>query len=486
MKNKTPLRKKISYQTIKQLVDNLRRGDLKAEDILKYHLSQIKHNASLNAFITVFETQSIAKARNIDHRVEKGEKTGDLRGLVVAVKDNINIANELTTCASKALTNYRSPYNATVIERLIAKDAVLIGKTNMDEFGMGSSNENSFFSACRNPYDPVCVPGGSSGGSAVAVAADMAQVSLGSDTGGSIRQPAAFTGLVGLKPSYGRVSRYGLVAYASSLDQIGILSKSVADTAYVFKIIAGYDVKDATSARVEVPDYEKYLNRNVADLRIGVPKEYFREGLDSEIKDRIYFIIGRLKSVGAKIVNLSLPHSEYGIAAYYIIATAEASSNLARYDGIKYGFRNRAAHDLVDSYKSTRAEGFGDEVKRRIMLGTYVLSSGYYEAYYRKAQQVRRLIKEDYDKVFKDVDCILTPTTPTTAFAIGEKTQDPLAMYLSDIYTVNANLAGIAAINIPVGKDSSGLPIGLQIMSPAFREENLFWLGDYIEREGIE
>jgi aspartyl-tRNA(Asn)/glutamyl-tRNA(Gln) amidotransferase subunit A len=474
-----PIKKK--KMNIRQQVENIKNGKLSAEEHLKTYLTAIENNKELNAFISLLDKRAREKAKDIDARIKRGDNTGRLCGTVIAVKDNITIKGTVTTCASKILDNFRSPYNATVIERLEAEDALIIGKTNLDEFAMGSSTENSYFGPVKNPNNTDYVPGGSSGGSAVAVAVGMAQVALGSDTGGSIRQPAAYTGVVGLKPSYGRVSRYGLVAYASSLDQIGTFSTTVEDSAYLLQMIAGWDENDTTSAPEPVPPYTAALEGDVQHMRIGIPKEYFAEGLDSEIKEAIEHYIDQLRSGGATIVEISLPHSEYAIAAYYIIAMAEASSNLARYDSIRYGYSNRAHKDLLETYKNTRNEGFGDEVKRRILLGTYVLSAGYYDAYYKKAQQVRRLIKQEMDRSFKHVDCILTPTTPTTAFKIGEKVTNPLSMYLMDVYTVTANLAGICGINIPVANDRKGLPIGLQLMAAPFKEENLFCIGNVLE-----
>jgi aspartyl-tRNA(Asn)/glutamyl-tRNA(Gln) amidotransferase subunit A len=467
--------------TIQQQVEKIESGELTAEEHLNSYLKVIEQKKDLNTFISVLAERALAKAKDLDARIKNGEKTGRLAGTVVAIKDNITIKDTITTCGSRILENFKSPYDATVIELLEAEDALIIGKTNLDEFAMGSSTENSYFGAVKNPNNTDYVPGGSSGGSAVAVGAGMAQASLGSDTGGSIRQPAAYTGVVGLKPSYGRVSRYGLVAYASSLDQIGIFSNSIEDSAYMLNIIAGGDAKDATSAPDPVPDYTRYLGGPIGSMQIGIPKEYFAEGLDKEIKETIERYVDNLRNAGATVQEISLPHSQYAIAAYYIIAMAEASSNLARYDSIRYGHRNREQKDLLATYRNTRNEGFGNEVKRRILLGTYVLSAGYYDAYYKKAQQVRRLIKQDLDHNFKKINYILTPTTPTTAFKIGEKVEDPLSMYLMDIYTVTANLAGVCGINIPVGKDKKGLPIGVQLMSAPFKEEYIFKLGKAIE-----
>ncbi len=400
----------------------------------------------------------------------------------MAIKDNINIKDHKTTCASKILESFISPFDATVIEKLKAADVIFIGKTNMDEFAMGSSSENSIFGAVKNPYDPERVAGGSSGGSAVAVAIGACDAALGSETGGSIRQPASFTGLVGVKPTYGRVSRYGLVAYASSLDQIGAFAKTSEDAALILKTIAGHDVHDSTSAAEPVPDYDRVVGKEIKGLKIGLPEEYFAEGLDPEIRSGIMNAVRQLEKEGAKIETFSLPQTRYAIATYYIIATAEASSNLARYDGVRYGYRAQDAGDLNEMYEKTRSEGFGEEVKRRILLGTYVLSAGYYDAYYKKAMQVRRLIKDELNSAFQKYDAIITPTTPTTAFRLGEKIDDPLTMYLMDIYTVTANLAGICAMNAPVGKNSDRLPFGLQIMAPAFKEECLFQLGAFFEK----
>ncbi len=380
------------------------------------------------------------------------------------------------------LQSYISPYTATVVNKLLEEDAIIIGKTNMDEFAMGSSTENSVLGPVHNPYDTDRVPGGSSGGSAVAVSAGMAQAALGSDTGGSIRQPAAFTGLVGIKPTYGRVSRYGLVAFASSFDQIGPLAHNVKDAALVLQIISGHDVRDTTSADIAIPEYIQSLEEDPGALRIGIPRQFLADGLSGEIRDRFNTLATRLETSRFTIRDIDLPHADYGIGTYYILATAEASSNLARYDGIKYGYRKDQVSDLIESYQETRSEGFGDEVKRRIMLGTYVLSAGYYDAYYRKAQQVRQLIRKDFRDIYKEIDCILMPTTPTTAFKIGEKLENPLEMYLSDIYTVLSNLAGNCSMNIPCGTDDLNMPIGIQIMADAFQEVKMLNLAYYLEK----
>jgi len=401
--------------------------------------------------------------------------------MVVGVKDALCMKQERVTCASRMLEHFVSLYDATAVARLEQEDAIIIGKTNLDEFAMGSSTENSAFGPVRNPVDESRVPGGSSGGSCVAVAAGMAHTALGTDTGGSIRQPAAFCGVVGLKPTYGRVSRYGLIALASSFDQIGPFANSVADAARVLQVIAGHDPRDSTSAMVPVPEYEASLTRDVRGLRIGLPHEAFTEGLNEEVRTAIEATIDVLRREGAVIRDVSLPHSRYTISTYYILMTAEASSNLARYDGARYGYRAPAPRDLTEMYVRSRSEGFGAEVKRRIMLGTYVLSAGYYDAYYRKAQKVRRLIQNDFFGAFRDVDCIVMPTTPTTAFTMGEKIDDPLAMYLSDVYTVSANLAGVPAISIPCGKDRQGLPVGVQFIGRQFDEPTVLRAADAVE-----
>jgi aspartyl-tRNA(Asn)/glutamyl-tRNA(Gln) amidotransferase subunit A len=397
-----------------------------------------------------------------------------LGGIPVAIKDNICVKGEETTCSSRILKGFKLPYDATVITRLRKAGAVLLGKTNMDEFAFGSSCETSCYGATRNPWDRDRIPGGSSGGSAAGVAAGQAVMALGSDTGGSIRQPAAMCGVVGMKPTYGRVSRYGLIAFASSLDQIGPITKDVEDAALLLGAIAGYDEMDSTSVDTPVPDYRRSLTKDIAGMTVGIPKEYFIEGIDAEVLNAVKDAIALFRKMGAKIIDISLPHTEYAVSTYYIIAPAEASSNLARFDGVQYGFRAKGPKDLVDMYVQTRSLGFGDEAKRRILLGTYVLSSGYYEAYYLKAQKVRTRLREDFTRAFSAVDCMLTPTTPTAAFRIGEKTADPLAMYLSDIFTIPANLAGIPGMSIPCGFTKTGLPIGLQILAKPFGEETIF------------
>ena len=425
------------------------------------------------AYLTLCRERALAKAGEIDRIADRGDPVPPLAGVPIAVKDVMTMRGVRTTAGSKILDNFIAPYDCTAVARLEMAGAVVLGKTNCDEFAMGSSNENSGFHPVRNPRDRTRVPGGSSGGSAAAVAAGTAVAALGSDTGGSIRQPAAFCGVVGLMPTYGRVSRYGLIAFASSLDHIGPLTKTVKDAAILLRYMAGRDAADSTSAELPVPDYEAEIGREVRRLRLGVPKEYFGEGLDPEIRSAVEAAIQKLVGCGCEVVEISLPHTASAIPAYYVIATAEASSNLARYDGVRYGFRAQQARTLAELYRRTRDQGFGAEVKRRILLGTYVLSAGYYDAYYLKAQRVRTLITRDFVQAFQRVDAIVTPTTPTPAFKLGEKIEDPLAMYLNDVYTVTADLAGIPGISLPCGQTRSGLPIGLQILGRHFDEGTL-------------
>ena len=427
----------------------------------------------LNSFLSIEREHA---ARRLDEIENTG--AGKLHGLAIAVKDNICTKGLRTSCGSQILNNYKAHYDATAIERLNAAGAIVVGKTNMDEFAMGSSNESSAFGPAKNPWDIGRVPGGSSGGSAAAVASGVVRAALGSETGGSVRQPASLCGVVGMKPTYGRISRYGLVAFASSLDIIGIFGRTVMDVADVLGVVAGRDPMDTTSADVPVPDYAAELTNDVSGKRIGVPRDLLGEGIEGDVRERVLAAIDNIASLGAEIVNIELPHAKYGIAVYYIIATAEASSNLARYDGVRYGFRAEQADELRKMYSKTREEGFGAEVKRRIMLGTYVLSSGYYDAYYAKAQRVRALVKGDYERAFTVCDSILTPTSPTVAFKIGERSDDPLAMYLSDIYTVSANLAGVPAISVPCGLSSDGLPIGLQLIGNFWSEGPLLNLAN--------
>ena len=446
-------------------------GELSLTDNVNHFLQEIERQKHLNAFNFVFEKEALKQAEIIQDKIKKGSH-GKLAGMVVGIKDVLSVKDKPTTCSSNILKNFNSIYTATAVQKLIDEDAIIIGKTNCDEFAMGSSNENSAFGAVLNPHDNSRVPGGSSGGSAAAVAAGLCDATLGTDTGGSIRQPASFCGVYGLKPTYGRVSRYGLTAFASSFDSIGPFANNIYDIALLMEVISGKDDKDSTSSERSIPEYSKF-KKKFEKIKIGVPKEYFGKGLDKQIGTSIKNKISVLREKEFEFVDISLPHTEYTIAAYYILTTAEASSNLARYDGTRYGHRAKEYKNLIDMYEETRSEGFGKEVKRRIMLGTYVLSAGYYDAYYRKAQKVRRLIKEDFDNAFKKVDLILTPTTPTTAFPIGSKIEDPLTMYLNDIYTTSANLAGIPGINIPIGKDKNGLPIGMQLLANQFEEEKL-------------
>src|SRR5450631_3275291 len=438
-------------------------------------------DAKIGAYLTLSKQRALTKAAQIDGLAEKGEKLPPLAGVPVGIKDVMVTKGIRTTAGSKILGNYIPPYDCTAVARLEAAGAVVLGKLNCDEFAMGSSNENSAWKPVHNPRDPSRVPGGSSGGSAAAVAADMAVATLGSDTGGSIRQPASFCGVVGLKPTYGRVSRYGLIAFASSLDHIGPLTKTVKDAAIMLRTIAGRDPMDSTSAEVPVPDYVAELEKPVRGLKIGVAKEYLGEGLDKEVRSAIEAAIQKLAKQGCEIVEVSLPHTKYAIPAYYIVATAEASSNLARFDGVRYGYRAKDARNLSEMYRRSRDEGFGAEVKRRIMLGTYALSAGYYDAYYLKAQKVRTLLTQDFEEAFKKVDAIVGPVCPTAAFKLGEKVDDPLAMYLADIYTVTADLAGIPGISVPCGNSKAGLPIGLQVFAKHFQEGTMIRVAHAVE-----
>ena len=441
-------------------------------------------NEYYGSFLHFSPEQAISAAEAVDAKIAAGQPIGPLSGVPIAVKDVILAEGLRATCASRLLENYVAPYDATAVTKIKDAGAVIIGKTNCDEFAMGSSNENSAFYPVRNPAAPDRVPGGSSGGSAAAVAGGFAPVSLGSDTGGSIRQPASFCGVVGVLPTYGRVSRYGLVAFASSLDHIGPFSRTVKDSATVLKVIAGRDPLDASSASAPVDDYPGGLDRNVKGLKVGVPKEYFGEGLDSEVGARVQAGLDVLRNLGCEIVDISLPSTEFAIACYYLICTAEASANLARYDGVRYTFRSPNSETLGGMYQNTRGEGFGAEVKRRIILGTYVLSSGYYDAYYLKAQKVRSLIAADFTSAFEKVDAIVTPVSPFPAFKLGEKMADPLEMYLSDIYTITASLAGIAGISVPCGSSSEGLPIGMQILANHFQEAKMLKIADAFEKAG--
>jgi aspartyl-tRNA(Asn)/glutamyl-tRNA(Gln) amidotransferase subunit A len=478
-----------------ELLTALGKGDVTAEDLTGHFLRAIRQrDERVKAFLHVDETDALAQARKVDEKRKRGTKLGPLAGIPVAIKDVLCTAGQPTTCGSKILQNFKPPldYDAHVITALKQADAVLIGKTNMDEFAMGSSTENSAFQVTHNPWDLERIPGGSSGGSAAAVAACEAPLALGTDTGGSIRQPAGLCGIAGMKPTYGRVSRFGLVAFASSLDQIGPFAHDVTDIALLLEVIAGHDPRDSTSVAKPVPPYRRTVDQPIKPLTLGVAKEYFGEGLDPEVEQSIRAALGVYEKAGAKIKEVSLPNSPYAIAVYYLVATAEASSNLARYDGVHYGYRSPTFKDspiaqqdnaLIAMYCRSRGEGFGKEVQRRIMLGTYALSSGYKDAYYLKALKVRRLIKDDFDRAFAECDAVLGPVSPTAAFKIGEKTENPLAMYLSDIYTISCNLAGIAGISIPCGFTKAGLPIGLQIQAAPFEEEKLLRIARLFERE---
>ncbi|MDX2040308.1 MAG: Asp-tRNA(Asn)/Glu-tRNA(Gln) amidotransferase subunit GatA [Acidobacteriota bacterium] len=470
--------------TIEEIHKLYESGEAKPSEVVRATLGKIEaDNERLNAYLTINrDTASIAAAA-MDADIRSAVKAKPLAGIPVVVKDNMCATGVRTTCGSRILGNYIPPYTATAVKKLEAAGAILVAKANMDEFAMGSSTENSAFGTVRNPVNTDYVPGGSSGGSAVAVAAGHVPVSLGSDTGGSIRQPASFCGIVGLKPTYGRVSRYGLVAYASSLDQIGPFATSVKDAARMLQIISGHDRHDSTSSNAEVPNFVSALTGNITGLRVGVPPECFGEGLDAEVRAKVETAIAKLKERGAEIVEVHLPHTKYVVAVYYLIATAEASSNLARFDGVRYGHRTEDPRSLSDLYRRTRDEGFGAEVKRRIMLGTFALSSGYYDAYYEKAQRVRAMLANDFAEAFKKCDVIATPTAPTPAFKIGEKSDDPLAMYLGDIYTVTMNLAGVPAVSVPCGVSAAGLPIGLQLIGNHFDEARLLNAAYAFEQE---
>lgn len=460
--------------TVHELMDKLNKNEITSEDITKSYVSRINEKEDdVEAFVTVLSEDAENKAKEIDQKIEKGEITNKLAGIPIGIKDNICTKGIKTTCSSKMLEDFVSPYDATVMDKINAENLITIGKLNMDEFAMGGSTENSYFKKTKNPWNLSKVPGGSSGGSAAAVASQMVPWALGSDTGGSIRQPSAFCGVVGLKPTYGLVSRYGLVAFASSLDQIGPITKDVRDSAILLNIIAGHDEKDSTSVDMPKKDYEKALTGDIKGLKIGVPKEFFGEGINKEVKESLKQAIETYKKLGAEVEEFSLDIAKYALATYYIIACAEASSNLGRFDGIRYTYRAKNFKDLKDLYKKTRSEGFGAEVKRRIILGTYVLSSGYYDAYYKKAQQVRTLVKQEFKKAFEKYDVILTPTSPIVAFDIGTKSSNPMEMYLSDICTVPVNIAGVPAISIPCGVDSNNMPIGMQLIGNYFDEETI-------------
>ena len=464
----------ITELTVHELQEKLKNKELTVTEITKAYVDRINvKEKNIEAFVTTLSDEAIVKAEEIQAKIDVGEITGDLAGIPIGIKDNICTKGVKTTCSSKMLENFIAPYNATVMERINNENMINLGKLNMDEFAMGGSTEYSYFKKTKNPWNLNKVPGGSSGGSAAAVAANMVPWALGSDTGGSIRQPASFCGVVGLKPTYGLVSRYGLVAFASSLDQIGPITKDVIDSAMLLNIIAGHDEKDTTSEDMPKKDYTKCLKNDVKGLKIGVPKEFFAEGINEEVKSTLEKMIQEYKNMGAEVESFSLDIAKYSLATYYIIACAEASSNLGRFDGIRYGYRTPEFKNLKELYKKSRSEGFGDEVKRRIILGTYVLSSGYYDAYYKKAQQVRTLVMNEFNKAFEKYDVILTPTSPTVAFDIGSKSDNPLEMYLADICTVSLNIAGLPGISIPVGVDKEGMPIGMQLIGNRFQEETI-------------
>jgi aspartyl-tRNA(Asn)/glutamyl-tRNA(Gln) amidotransferase subunit A len=459
-------------QTIKQIQLGLTEGKFSSSEITRDYLDKISsNNEDINAFITVTEENALAQAEAADKLIAKGDAQA-LTGVPLAHKDIFCTDGILTSCGSRILENFKAPYNATVIEKLEKQQAIMLGKTNMDEFAMGSSNESSYYGPVKNPWDKSCVPGGSSGGSAAAVAAGLTPAATGTDTGGSIRQPAAFCGITGLKPTYGRVSRYGMIAYASSLDQGGPLAHTAEDCAILLQAMAGFDPRDSTSVERNVSDYESTLNNDIQGLRIGLPKEYFAEGLNSDIARCIDTAIDEFKKLGAKVKEVSLPNSKIAIPAYYVVAMAECSSNLSRFDGVRFGHRCENPQNLEDMYKRSRGEGFGDEVKRRILIGTYALSAGYYDAFYLKAQKLRRLISQDFAQAFEQVDLIAGPTTPDVAFRIGDKTDDPVSMYLQDIYTISVNLAGLPGMSIPAGM-ASGKPVGLQLIGNYFDEARL-------------
>ena len=464
----------ITELTVHELQEKLKNKELTVTEIMQAYVNRINEKEKdVQAFITPLTEEAIKQAKETQSKIEKGEIKGDFAGLPIGIKDNMCTKGVKTTCASRMLENFVSPYNATVIDKLNNENLIDLGKLNMDEFAMGGSTEYSYFKKTKNPWNLNKVPGGSSGGSAAAVAANMVPWALGSDTGGSIRQPSSFCGVVGLKPTYGLVSRYGLVAFASSLDQIGPITKDVRDSAILLNIIAGHDERDTTSEDMPKKDYTKALKNNVKGLKIGVPKEFFGEGINEEVKATLQKAIEQYKELGAEIEEFSLDIAKYSLATYYIIACAEASSNLGRFDGIRYGYRAKDYKDLDDLFKKSRSEGFGEEVKRRIILGTYVLSSGYYDAYYKKAQQVRTLVMKEFNKAYEKYDVILTPTSPTVAFDIGSRSNKPLEMYLADICTVSVNIAGLPGISIPVGIDSEGMPIGMQLIGNKFQEETI-------------
>ena len=470
--------------TVHELQEKLKSKEITIEEVTKAYANRIKEKeGDVQAFVTTLEDEAVEQAKSIQKDIEDGKVTGNFAGIPIGIKDNMCTKGVKTTCSSKMLENFVAPYDATVVEKLNDEHLINLGKLNMDEFAMGASTEYSAFKKTRNPWNLNTVPGGSSGGSAAAVAAKMVPWALGSDTGGSIRQPAAFCGVVGLKPTYGLVSRYGLVAFASSLDQIGPITKDVRDSAMLLNLIAGHDERDTTSENMPKKDYTKALKNDVKGLKIGIPKQYYGEGINPEVKAKLEEAIETYKKLGAEVEEFSLDIADYALATYYIIACAEASSNLGRFDGIRYGYRTENYENLKDIYKNSRSEGFGPEVKRRIILGTYVLSSGYYDAYYKKAQQVRTLVKKEFDEAFKKYDVLLTPASPTVAFGIGTKSNNPLEMYLADICTVPVNIAGLPGISLPCGVDKNGMPIGMQLIGNRFEEEKILNAAYTFEQE---
>ena len=474
----------ITELTVHELQEKLKNKELTVTEITKAYVDRINDKEEdVQAFVTTLTDEALEQAKDVQEKIDNGEINGEFAGIPIGIKDNMCTKGVKTTCSSKMLENFVSPYDATVVEKLNAENMIDLGKLNMDEFAMGGSTEYSYFKKTRNPWNLNKVPGGSSGGSAAAVAANLVPWALGSDTGGSIRQPASFCGVVGLKPTYGLVSRYGLVAFASSLDQIGPITKDVRDSAMLLNLIAGHDERDTTSAEMPKKDYTKALKNDVKGLKIGVPKEFFGEGINAEVKETLQKAIEKYKELGAEVEEFSLDIAQYSLATYYIIACAEASSNLGRFDGIRYGYRTPEFKNLKELYKKSRSEGFGEEVKRRIILGTYVLSSGYYDAYYKKAQQVRTLVMNEFNKGFEKYDVILTPTSPTVAFDIGSRSNNPLEMYLADICTVSVNIAGLPGISIPVGVDKDGMPIGMQLIGNRFQEETILNAAYTLEQE---
>ena len=467
--------------TATELRDKILNKELSSYEVTKAVFDRIEEkDKTINSFVSLRKEKALEEAKLVDEKIARGEKVGALAGVPVSIKDNMVSKGDLTTACSKILGNYEGVYDATVVQKLKEADAIIIGKTNMDEFAMGGTTKTSYHGITKNPWDLTKIPGGSSGGAATSIASQECFISLGSDTGGSIRQPASFCGVVGLKPTYGRVSRYGLMAFASSLDQIGPLGKTVSDVALAMNVISGYDEYDATVKNLEVPDYTKALGRDIKGMKIGVPKEYFIDGIDENVRKIMMESIEKLKECGAEIVDISLPHTKYAVPVYYVLAPAEASSNLARFDGVRYGYRSKDAKNILDLYVKSRTEGFGAEVKRRIMIGTYVLSAGFFDAYFKKAQKVRTLIKEDFDKAFENVDVIFTPVAPSPAFELN-KEKTPIELYLEDIFTLSANLAGIPGLSVPAGL-ANGLPVGIQLLGKKFGEEDLIAVGNAFEK----